>query len=896
MKFTLADITPRLDQCRQALDARKAGITGDTQSEGVGIALNREGSVRRVWRGLSAKDVYLYQAYLMLFTDASNNQPSGFVDNPMVGDGHFDKLIPPGRYRNAYVIVRAVGQDKYDLIQELRMGFIQSLVTNGVVDYSEARLVDVSWYNGDGGSNAKADYKTIQWVGVDPERVHGIVADLMSISPTGWSPTIRGESLGSHHRLFVRPQEAQDGSQTIRLVLANPRTSFTSYEGRRSFWSSKAGPITYHFDVPKDLVSTVLATEEAVGKTATVTPPDQQGLCHITVRGAGGEDAESVSSAKVQENCSSEAYLTATWGAASDSVNPIPASIPAGTSYERSVRPNGDGTWDILLRRTVARRQSVRVPEYKPDIDTKIKSETHRNLPPEDLSKFLNGTLSGDTHGIDFTSENPDDLRGVSRRIIVDINPNCTLGVRGESSEPDAADDELDPPIGESKTVLHDLALYWNQDKDQVLAILAGLAAQEDNITKQVEIRRNNLGVFDLRVSVRTHTPHDVEIETITPEGGDATLGVNVQARAGTNSLTPPDIEAGPRERIQLSVQADEKGGMNWSSVKQTVQAVDEELAPEAQTGDAVGVEESVEAFANIDPDNLPEMGPVTRGVRLSPSMRANDDGTLTGQVSRVEVHPNEDIEADQSGALLRNIQTDAVANDRSFDPATALHAVNDVGKTITFRGTANTDGTVSWMRVTETAVAVDKAVVFGRKDADFTLTVEMHQYRNQLLTTLDDQEPPEDAGVDISYVNVVIHDNKLCDYIKITQTLVIGAGGVSPERKILEEDIWQKRDQPIRTRIPGYWSTSVQLIGRKTKRRIERTITRTNYLERPTDLIFGTVTEGQRKWTGETRMGPFTVYYIDKEDLVIGEWEADGEDNGMYHYALAIPAMEGPS
>jgi len=58
------DLAPYLDRCKDVLDARNSGVMGDRQAESIGLSLNKEGNVRRMWQGLPARDIYIYKAFL----------------------------------------------------------------------------------------------------------------------------------------------------------------------------------------------------------------------------------------------------------------------------------------------------------------------------------------------------------------------------------------------------------------------------------------------------------------------------------------------------------------------------------------------------------------------------------------------------------------------------------------------------------------------------------------------------------------------------------------------------------------------------------------------------------------------------------------------------------------
>lgn len=355
MKYSLQDLQPRLEDFRKVCAPEKAGKTGDVGVDNLSISLNKENAIRRKWKDIPAKDIYIYKALLDHYTDASNNGPKSYVDDPVIGDGQSKQVQATGRYRQALTIVRCVREDEYELIQELRLGWIQSLVSGSTVDYSEARCEGIDWFVGDAGDNTTNDYITLVWKGVDPTKSEAIVESLLDLSSSGWEPTVNGNSLGTHHRLYARAAEESDGSHSIRLLLANSRLKFTAYS---NYGTERNGDIVYHFGVPSDLVQAVLDTEAAVGVSARVSQPDGRGLHAITIDKFNPTAINDLNRL-VGISCSEKDYQSSYYGlteAEADAVT-LPSSTDKGDSYTLRRQPIGNGYYDVIvvLRQTQQR-------------------------------------------------------------------------------------------------------------------------------------------------------------------------------------------------------------------------------------------------------------------------------------------------------------------------------------------------------------------------------------------------------------------------------------------------------------------------------------------------------------------------------------------------------------
>jgi len=325
-----------------------------------------------------------------------------------------------------------------------------------------------------------------------------------------------------------------------------------------------------------------------------------------------------------------------------------------------------------------AKPYDIKVPEWKPSIDEVTKQETHINLYPEELSTFLTGALARPTHGIDFTEADPEMLRGVRRSITVDINQDGTLNVRGQSNEPDAAGDELDPPIGEEFTVLHDMGMYWNQTKDEILDILATLADQEVGKNKRVEIRRNDLGRFDMTVSIRTHRAYTAPTATTTGSG------IQLEVNAGINAESAITISSNQRERVSLDVSPNERGQFNWRSTKQTVIETPSTLIGTNARKLLYGTNTSA---PTIPADHI------YSGGNVSP----NDDGTYSFNLSLKDItDPTRSEFSSGSGGV--SVEQVAVSGGTELDADAEAIGISGERQQVSVSLRPNEDGTVDYV------------------------------------------------------------------------------------------------------------------------------------------------------------------------------------------------------
>jgi hypothetical protein len=479
--MNIEDLAPYIDRCKDVLDAKKSGILGDRNAESVGLSLNKEGSIRRMWQDLSSRDVYIYKQFLDYYTDASNCGDGGgpavnYVVDPYVGDATNGKIQAFGKYRNAFTIVRAMADDKYMLIQELRSGYIESLVSDGVVDYSEARVESIDWYNPDG-VTPNQDYITLAWKGVSPNDVEAIAESLKNLPAEDWSPSVNGNALGSHHRLMVRTAEENDGSATVRVMLANSRLKFKAYG---SWFTERQTEVVYHFNVPTDMVQALVDLERVNGASARIGAPDQRGLHDVTIEFPDPEVYIKLSDIVLQ-NCSTTGFMDMYLGltkAESDAINlPARSAVPDGVTFRLRRQSRGDGLWDVTVEKTVREYQlldeySSKASEFSTE-KTKIQlGVTTQPIPP--VVKTV----------------------GKITRQSTELNEDCSKNVRTQTDEANTIADA-------GKSFTSSPLVSAIEETQRNAASQLGQPFTEKGKIKQVSSAINDFGRYDTQSSVR---------------------------------------------------------------------------------------------------------------------------------------------------------------------------------------------------------------------------------------------------------------------------------------------------------------------------------------------------------------------------------------------------------
>lgn len=736
MKITREDLLPHLAMCREVLDPRKAGILSDRQAESLGISLNKEGSVRRAWSDLNEKYIYIFKAFLDFYTDATNvsddgGNPTHYVNNPIVGDATNGKIEVPGTYRNAFTIVRPMADDRYVLVQELRLGYIQSVVSGDSVDYSEARIEGDDQFHGDNVTYNDRKFITIVWKGVSPEASHSIAESLDNLDPDSdfSSVTVNGNVISGYRRLYVRAQEEADGSHSVRMMLGQSRLRYTLFN---NYGTSNQGTDVVHFGVPSDLVQAIINSEQAVGKSARVSNPDNMGLHSITITTVN-PTSESDVNTLIAKSCSELVYQSAYYGlskTAADGVT-IPSGVPAGTSYRLRKQARGDGFWTVILERIVTQYQETGEEPYISE-DSAGRSVTRR-------------TQLGVT---DEEFEEIEREDGWTKQQTIRIRPDCSKDV-------DTVKIQSKVQEGEDTRG----TIKYTADGTNTQNYVFGLEGADDpayetpaqGITRTFVKTPNPDGSYNV-VQRDEESPVLSSKETIATVN-QTVIGTGTRNKRGDEPVAP-DPAVGERVRHRVTENPD--GTWDENLIIET--AVDglEAGGGAKSSCRTLGTDQS---YRNITPEekdaylaayDVGGASALVPGQRLVWSERENDDGTWDLTL-RVEVAP--DLTSTSKVIRKYGSITEEVTRNKAIGELRDPDAiVFEVGKTKTIRHDENPDCSYDETYREEVAptLSADQRVV--RKDVEVTVTREQNtEDYIDADALLDSEEVLDNDVVDVS-------------------------------------------------------------------------------------------------------------------------------------------------
>jgi hypothetical protein len=284
----------------------------------------------------------------------------------------------PDSYRSVGVTSQANSDREVVISQEFAKGWVQSLVLDDTIDYTEARLVEAthlpapktpavapSWVSDDDGWENPEDYHMIRWYGIDPEKAEAIVASINALTADAFSPVVNGESIGSDYtRLtcrWYREWAANDNDRAaiIDLLVAKPRFNLMMTDS----YGTKAEARRYKlFNVPRYIAQDLINSYNAeYGASVNVGGENERGLLDIEITVPPElEDAVTVITARSCSKITTSSYYYSV-------TEPLatPADEGSGVWYDSSWSMNSTGKWTGVIEKNEEITQHV--PEFVSD-------------------------------------------------------------------------------------------------------------------------------------------------------------------------------------------------------------------------------------------------------------------------------------------------------------------------------------------------------------------------------------------------------------------------------------------------------------------------------------------------------------------------------------------------
>ena len=339
--------------------------------------------LHRFWSEPDDTDTPKCLQFLGLYGSAKNypNQRQ-WVENPMAGGKPY-----PGVWRIAQNREVTRGEAAEVPGQILRFGFI-GWTTHAQIDWTEARILNGDFLQEDEG------YLDVVIPNVDPA-VAGALAESIQTAASTTSLTLQGQSFaGTWEYVHVRPEETEDGSQRIRIFMAQPQYTLTQYE---NYGEPDQVKITRTWNVPKRLAQSLSNTNNQVtGADGSASYQTDQGTVDMIFR---TDDATSVSivSFKAQDNCVIRVYHDYYWGITQDTAEAFDVEVaPTGWFYNVPIITDaGRGRYNLRRIREEAKASTSSERSVNEDVNQVTKETQYLNqTSPPSLVSFTTGVLN----------------------------------------------------------------------------------------------------------------------------------------------------------------------------------------------------------------------------------------------------------------------------------------------------------------------------------------------------------------------------------------------------------------------------------------------------------------------------------------------------------------------
>jgi hypothetical protein len=399
------------------------------------MGLLPDGVLRRYIDNVQHQSIDTLVSFLERFGDVSNYDADATIAWSFVAGPWVDNTPRAGNWRLRRVSVEKVdaqgrvGSDgtNWRIVQELSEGFLTAL------DRDDARLVESRHMSGDTATNAGGEhYITLEWVGVDPDTMHALARKKVTTADVAklWYRRQANDGLlkrvrleGTWHHLASQSATAEDGSGTVRWLLADPEYVLTGY----SDWLGARQTLrSYYWNVPEALAQGIMNAAKAKGVSASAMRYDaERGLIDLVID-ALDLTGETIADVKVGENCDATEYASFAFAGGNSAALPIPGSIPAGTSYDRNLTINGDGSYNIVLRWKVRKYRDITEYDSEFRADQGVKTKEWKGWTNQSLGTALNSQTG---KVVQVRREVREDCSvDIERRVITPVNQTTTSG------------------------------------------------------------------------------------------------------------------------------------------------------------------------------------------------------------------------------------------------------------------------------------------------------------------------------------------------------------------------------------------------------------------------------------------------------------------------------------
>lgn len=547
------------------------------------IALKGDEEIIRTWPDIPEGKVSQCIDFLNRYVDVKNQREQKYVIDPQVG-----RETISGVYRIVSNDVSRLATGLKGVIQTLRKGFAETLT------WSEARIVE----------QKDSEHIIVEFPNCSASKVDAIIAE---ISSTYATVEVRGQTItGPFTKTFATGKEADDGSATITVFLANEQLTATSYA---DYDTDKGQDIYYFWRVPKSAASAILTAYRETGATATMSFNDAMETYDITIRKKAATSPPNLTTGNIYKHCDTTVVYHFAWGYTKAQLetflNNHAGSEAAGITRTVRVDTRGDGLYDATVQ-----EETVTYSAAKHQLDwalfsgpasggITIRTIFGWNTPVTELATVK--TL------LEADAQNQKSDFKVTR------NDNCTfdyVAVLETHTEQTATatvtQESADAGIG-----------IVVEEKDKLASVPAAVSAGR-RVRKNIDVKQNDLGSYRYRI----------ETVTVAKRTGDTSaFGGNRLIYFGINTDEVLEgVTLGNKKIIGGSINGKDDGSLEYNLI---VRDLDNPVEGNTVYGNK-GMSITEDLVVGGNPENIPEMSAEIQGETRIIDARLDEDGSAS--------------------------------------------------------------------------------------------------------------------------------------------------------------------------------------------------------------------------------------------------------------------------
>ena len=339
-----------VEDCRTKLDPSDAEFL--SRSEAASVPLNNEKEVRIGWAFSTDKNFAAFEEFFQDYAWATNKDKQHWVEDPEI-----DSVVLPGKWRHAFThrIERqdSRGNNEFLIVVTLRRGWAEA------ISWDEAR-VRVGHHalsnTEDSGEAYGSDDVTLA---VDVEFPNfspfAALAAATGLPATKTNFTVNSNSLaGTYHKQTVDFQEQEDGSHTLVARYSKPQYTLTGF---RDYLLSGQSDIKLCWGVPKDIAQTIIDDFKSKGYSVEPSFSKDQELVNLRIFKPSFV-LQMLTNQTATNTCDRFWYSSLYNGVDDPSLYAIPSSATNGVQYDRDIRFDNKGAYDIIVRKGVRQHRT----------------------------------------------------------------------------------------------------------------------------------------------------------------------------------------------------------------------------------------------------------------------------------------------------------------------------------------------------------------------------------------------------------------------------------------------------------------------------------------------------------------------------------------------------------